>query len=304
MSTAGPAHATLTVLLFANPIAGRGTGARLAERLLHRLESDGFHVITLLQRPDLLDERDVPSGAAAAVVIGGDGTLRAAAECLLRLAPPLPPLLPVPLGPANLMGRHLGIHWNERDVEQSVSRAVTRGHVRLLDAGRANGRLFLLMAGVGFDAHVVHELDRLRTGPIRPLSYVRPAAAALLGYRYSPIRVVLDGKEVFPLAPGLAFVGNLPEYGTGFPVLPLARADDGLLDVCVLPCQSRAQLLRWFVLAAARAHAFAETAVYVKGTHVLIESAEPLPVQVDGDPTGHTPVRLDLLPVRIPFLIP
>jgi diacylglycerol kinase family enzyme len=48
-----------------------------------------------------------------------------------------------------------------------------------LDAATANGELFLLMAGIGLDAKIVHELDRLRSGPIDLTSYALPAALAL-----------------------------------------------------------------------------------------------------------------------------
>jgi len=72
------------------------------------------------------------------------------------------------------MGRHLGIKWNDETLEGQVSRAVRRGRVVALDAGRANGKLFLLMVGVGYDAAVVHELARVRKGPIGYANYVLP----------------------------------------------------------------------------------------------------------------------------------
>jgi len=44
----------------------------------------------------------------------------------------------------------------------------------------------------------------------------------------------------------------------------------------------------------------------VKGKRVNITApgGEPVPVQVDGDPAGHTPVDIDLLPIRLPFIVP
>src|SRR5205807_435311 len=78
-----------------------------------------------------------------------------AADCV-------PPILPVPLGTANLMGRHLGIHWNRSNVEAQVMGAIEQHQTISIDAAKANDRLFLLMSGVGFDAFIVHELDRLR----------------------------------------------------------------------------------------------------------------------------------------------
>lgn len=298
-----PSPGERDLMIFANPIAGRGLGKRIARRVHRRLESLGFHVRTLLDRPDEIPDTKLVRDARAAIVIGGDGTLRAVAQRLVA-AGSVPPLLPVPLGTANLMGRHLGIHWTRSTVDVQVAAAIERRQTISIDAAQANGRLFLLMAGVGFDAFIVHELDRLRKGPIGYWNYLLPSAQALKDYRFGPLRVLVEGKVVFEEAPALAFVGNLPEYGTGFPVLPFAKADDGLLDLCVLPCRTAEDLARLFLLAAAGEHTRAEGVVYLKGRDLRIESPRPVPVQIDGDPAGHTPIQIDLLPLRVPFIVP
>jgi YegS/Rv2252/BmrU family lipid kinase len=295
------------VLIFANPIAGRGRGKSIARRLEARLRADGFAVRLLLKKPDLLEREDLgdspnsPTGPKAAIVIGGDGTLRAVAQ---RLYGVTPPLLVVPLGTANLMGRHLGIKWNDQTLEGQVSRAIRRGRVVALDAGRANGKIFLLMVGVGYDAAVVHELARVRKGPIGYANYVLPAALALRDYEYPSLEVTVDQKQVFASAPAIAFVGNVAEYGTGFPLLPKARPDDGLLDICVIPCSSPLEMVHYFLRAAAGEHLQEEKVVYLRGKHVRIHSKRQVPVQIDGDAAGHTPVNIDLLPIRLPFIVP
>jgi diacylglycerol kinase (ATP) len=271
--------------------------------LERQFKGEGVRVHTYLEKPVDLSDEQLRGPARAAIVIGGDGTLRGVAERLLQ-AGSVPPLLPVPLGTANLMGRHLGIRWKLDTVASQVSQAVNKATIRYLDAGRANGRLFLLMAGVGFDAHVVYHLDRLRRGPIQVWDYVVPAALSLLTPPVWPLRVTVDGREIFAEQSGMAFVGNLSEYATGFPVLPYARADDGLLDVCVLPCKSHVDLVRLFLLAAAGEHVQSEGVVYQRGKHVDIESPGQVLVQVDGDPAGFTPVHVDLLPAKLPFIVP
>lgn len=291
------------VLIFANPIAGRGRGGLIAQRLHSRLLADGYDARTILEPAEHVAATDIPPDARAMIVIGGDGTLRAVAGRFCTSGCGVP-ILPVPMGTANLMGQHLGIRWDDLTLENRVSAAIRRRHVRPIDAARANGELFLLVAGVGLDAHIVHELDRLRSGPIDYLSYIVPAATALGLYAYPPLTVIVDTHQVLENRPAMAFIANVAEYGTGFPLAPDARPDDGLLDVCVIPCRSRGDAVAMFLHAAAGEHLQAEGVIYVKGKHVRIDSPEPVPLQVDGDPAGHTPVNIDLLPTRVPFIVP
>jgi len=88
--------------------------------------------------------------------------------------------------------------------------------------------------------------------------------------------------------------------------LPQARADDGVLDVCAMPCRSRQDLIKLFLQAAVGEHVRAEGVAYLKGRHVTITApgGEAVPIQVDGDPAGHTPAEIDLLPIRLPFIVP
>ncbi len=208
------------------------------------------------------------------------------------------------MGTANLLGRHFGIRWRRSSVVEEVARTLSHHRIEEIDAARLNGELFLLLAGIGLDAQVVHELDKMRKGPIDYTSYVLPAALALAMYRYPALTVTVDGKTVARKMPAVAFVGNVKEYGTGFPILPMARADDGLLDVCVLPCANQKDLLFHLMRAVAGEHLQAEGAVYLKGKHVRVEAATPVPVQIDGDAAGYTPAEIDLLPERLAFIVP
>jgi diacylglycerol kinase (ATP) len=304
------------VLIFANPIAGRGKAQRIAAVLEEELKGRGYGVRVFLNKID--SAKKIDGWVKAAIVIGGDGTLRGVAQWAIDTAYPnqeamcasgelanLPyPLLIVPMGTANLMGKHLGVNWSEENIGEEIASALEVGRVQQLDVARTNGGIFLLMAGVGFDAWVVHELDRIRDGPIDITKYIMPAVKAITGYQFPTLAVSVDGKQVFKKAPALALVGNIREYGTGFAILPQARPDDQLLDVCVMPCASPKDLIKLALSAAAGEHVQQEGVVYVKGRRVRIESASPVPVQVDGEPAGMTPVEIDLLPCRIPFIVP
>lgn len=294
------------VLVQTNPISGRGRGPRLADRVCDALSRAGFEPVLRQDAPSTIPAAVLlRESLHAVVVVGGDGTLRDLAERMCELGPPSrwKPMLPVPLGTANLMARHLDYPDDESRAAQIVVEAIRRNNVRHLDVGTVNGKLFLLMAGVGVDAWIVHELARNRRGPISKFSYVRPAFASLRGYRFHPLSVRLDGREVFGPEPAIVFVANVPEYGTGVPMLPGARSDDGVLDVLIVPTRSQVRVAATFVLAAVRQHVRLPGAILRTARRIEINSDLPLPVQVDGDAAGHTPVRIELLPLRLPFIV-
>lgn len=296
------------IFLFCNPIAGRGRGVAIARRLSAHLCGRGFAVREFFCPPATLTDHDLPGAMheRTAIVVGGDGTIRAVVQRLLVCCGDvsrLPPLLVVPVGTANLLARHLNLRWDLWNMEEAVVEAIVRKKIVFLDAARANERLFLLVAGVGFDAAVVHELDRRRSGAISLLSYIGPIASVLWRYAYPPLRVEVDGRCVFADEPALVFVGNVSQYGTGFPILIHARADDGLLDVCVLPCSSAGNVLRLAMLALSGDHVHEEGAVYVRGRSIRVDSPQPVPVQVDGETAGHTPLMIQLLQSRLPFIV-
>jgi diacylglycerol kinase family enzyme len=303
------------VIIFANPIAGRGKGRVLAKALATQFKAEGWEACEVYDRPGSVSD-DTLGGMTAVVSIGGDGTLRSVVERVTDGGKNEGPgVVVVPMGTANLMGRHLGVALSEKGLEDRAVAAIRGRKIVRLDVGRIRSQkreassgteeqLFLLMVGVGIDGEIVHALDRVRTGPIGYLSYVRPAVETFAGYQFHEVEVEVDGRKVFRMGPGLVFVGNVAEYGTGFPILPMAKSDDGLLDVCVLPTQSATDLIEHAVATMAGEHHLREGAVYVKGKHVRITSRAPVAVQADGDPAGWTPVEISLLETRVGFLVP
>jgi diacylglycerol kinase (ATP) len=295
-----------SLIMFANPIAGRGKALRIADALRQRLNANGeyalenFSLPAVMVDPTRLNSMGKPS---AVICIGGDGTLQAVGEVLLRQWTEPPPILLVPLGTANLIAKHLALPWSEPKDAPRIIAAIKARRIMKIDACRCNGRLFLAVAGVGFDAQVVHHLHRNRSGPITKHSYVLPTVTTLREYRFPRVRVAVDGREVFAEGSALVYVGNVREYGTGVPMLPHAVSNDRLLDVCVLPCGTMRQALQWMMRAAIDEHVGDEGAVYVRGRHVRVDSPTPIPIQLDGEAAGHTPADVELLPHQLSFIV-
>ena len=97
------------------------------------------------------------AGAAAVVLLGGDGTASEAANGLLGSGTALAPL---PGGSTNVFARTLGLAPRIAPAAAQVADALARGSQRRIPVGTANGRAFLFHVGVGFDAAVVAEVER------------------------------------------------------------------------------------------------------------------------------------------------
>ncbi len=113
------------------------------------------------------------------VAAGGDGTINEVANGLIKATGAVPPLAIIPLGTANVLAEEIGL----RGQPAAIAKAIACGDRITVHLGLANGRHFIMMAGVGFDAHVVANVDlalKRRTGKIayawRP--WRRPCATA------------------------------------------------------------------------------------------------------------------------------
>src|SRR4051812_3160632 len=149
------------VLIFANPIAGRGRAKRIAEVLERALKARGYAIKVFLSKLDAGETKRIGGQIKAAIVIGGDGTLRGVAQWAIDSAFPsqeamcasgeladLPyPLLIVPMGTANLMGKHLGVNWSDENIGEEVAQALEAGKGRQVGVGGAEGGEFFFFGG-------------------------------------------------------------------------------------------------------------------------------------------------------------
>lgn len=269
------------VLVVANPTTYRD-GARLRHAVRFAMSRHGWNEPLWLETT-----RDDPAGGMArtavrtqadlVLAIGGDGTVTACAAVLAGTGVPLAIL---PTGTGNLLARNLGLPLA---LEDALAVACT-GTDRCLDMGTANGRPFLVMAGVGFDARALDS-----GAPLKPrLGWTAYYLAALRHLGDEPMQVTLQADDGVPTRrhASALVIGNVGALPGGVPLLPRARPDDGLLDAVLLTAQG---LMSW-------------TAV---GTQVLlrratgrvarltfrqlrIDLASRQPWQLDGEAMGST----------------
>lgn len=233
--------------------------------------------------PDDTGERQaraaVAAGAELVLVSGGDGTVTA---CAAGVADSGIPLGVLPAGTGNLFARNLGLPL---DLDQALAVALDGGQ-RRVDVGVANGRPFIVMAGLGFDAEMlatVSEELKKRAGW---------GAYALSGLRHLwdlPTRVVLraDGGPPLQRRASGVIVGNVGSLQGNLRLLPGAVPDDGVLDAAVITAWG---LIGWLGVLADVLLLRGKTAQLTRLTcrELSVASRRARPWQVDGDVMGTT----------------
>ncbi len=225
------------------------------------------------------------SACRCLVAVGGDGTVSA-----LLNERPRRPVTVLPAGTENLVARHFGLRRDPR----TLARTIAAGRSVSVDVGRSDDRRFLLMAGFGFDADVVtrhHRARMSRSGRVRPtnrMAYVEPILRSSFSYRFPRISVrILDPGVEEVLRGTTVLVFNLPRYALGLPFVPVARDDDGWLDLVVFrePGPFQALYYLWKVLCGI--HLGDPGVFHRRVRKVVVTAEEPIPVQLDGDPGGY-----------------
>jgi diacylglycerol kinase family enzyme len=218
------------------------------------------------------------------------------------------PLTILPLGTENLLARYLEFSTDTR----ALALRIVAGHTVQLDAGEANGHLFTLMVGCGFDADVVRRLHRNRRGHIHHLSYIKPILDSIRNYDYPPLQVHYlqtaaggtpehDTAEI--LTARWVFVVNLPRYAGGLNLAPGASGTDGLLDICTFKQGTLWRGLGYLASVIFGKHETMSDYRRVRSRDIRIDAPTPVPYQLDGDPGGELPLTIRVLPQRLTMVV-
>lgn len=172
-------------------------------------------------------------GADIVIAAGGDGTVRCVAEVLAGGDTPMGLL---PLGTGNLLARNLGLDVTDYDAAMAGALIGTERKIDVVRARRSDPdkeQVFLVMAGVGYDATIMADTNEDLKDKVGWLAYVDAGIRNLPG---KPVKatVVIDGKDVVHRGVRSVMVGNCGKVQGGLEIFPDAKVDDGLLDIAVL----------------------------------------------------------------------
>ena len=236
-------------------------------------------------------------GAAMVVAVGGDGTVRACAQVLGGTGVPL---AIVPAGSANLVAMALGL---PRRLNPAVA-AAFGGRDRRIDLASADGMTFAAMAGMGLDAAVVGATPAAAKQLAGWPAYA-VAAAGLLHRRPAAFTLRLDDRAPVNGPARSVAVGNCGLLPGGFPIMPEAQLDDGMLDVAIL---APAGPLGWASVGyrvVVRSRRDDSQLVRLRARRIEIRADRRLPRQIDGEvqPAANA-MTVTVLPAALVVRVP
>ena len=270
-----------------NPLAGSGPARRRLAGVLDRLRADGSELVVRQGEGPAGNQSLALAALAdgnfdAVIVAGGDGTIRATAPALVGTPMPLGI---IPVGTGNVLAHEIGLKLEPEE----IAKCLLYGHTVSISTARANGELFLLMAGAGFDGRVIGALDLAFKQRVGKLAYVWPVARALLA---APDRLIVNIDGVEHRA-AWAVVTLRARYAGAFVISHHAYLGGSGFRVVLFRPGSRVGLARQLLALASGAAGPYPAIDDLPGRHVEITTDRPVPAQIDGEAAGTTPLRIE-----------
>ncbi|QIN78366.1 YegS/Rv2252/BmrU family lipid kinase [Rubrobacter marinus] len=242
------------------------------------------------------------------LVVGGDGTVNEAVHGLgLAGFPEGVTLALLPTGTGNDLARTLTVPADPKDALETVR----AGRTRVLDAARVRsgevGERFFVNVAVGGAGEMVSEAadDESLKGRWGELAYSRAFVEVARSFHAPVVRLVVDGEERRVRALNVA-VGNCRYAGGGWPAIPRANPEDGLLDLVVVEEAGLSGLLGLGRKALTGADYLGDEGVFfARGRSIRVETVPPggFGFNADGELVGRGPVDFSVIPRALKVIV-
>lgn len=281
-----------SILLIGNPAARRAAFQKF-EFASAFLRERGFDTKVLLTEKSgdatLLARDAARTNPYAIMAAGGDGTIN---EVINGMATSGVPLAILPLGTTNVLAKELGIPEDlggalEALVSQRL-KTISLGKIELdPDSGSGQSRYFCLMAGIGFDAQSVHDINPSVKKISGKAAYLWSGTQNILHYAPNHLFYTIDGKEYEGYA---SITSKAARYGGNFRIAPEADLAEPALYTFIFQGSRRRDLLRYVYRVVTGTLREDRDIVHLKSTSIDILGTAH--IQIDGDYLGTTPARI------------
>jgi diacylglycerol kinase (ATP) len=235
------------------------------------------------------------------VAAGGDGTINEVAEGMVHSAVPLAIL---PAGTANVLAveMKLGTSFERaaERLEECHPHRISMGHVTV-EGGRIS-RHFLLMAGIGLDAHVVYHVNAPLKARLGKIAYW-VAGWSLLGKNLQEFQVEANGQKQ---QCSFALVSKVRNYGGDFEIARTVSLFDAEFEMVLFEGRNTMPYVKYFAgMAANRLNGMRGVSV-IRASKVKVWAPPDsrVFVQIDGESAGNLPAEVRIVPNALTLMVP
>jgi diacylglycerol kinase (ATP) len=308
----GSPRSPLTDTVFlVNPASDNGVTGKRWPELARRAAALGLAGEThLSERPGHLiglAQQAADGGASLVVAVGGDGTLNEVVNGVMR-SERRPELAIVPLGTGMDFVRTYGIPTRFED----AARTALDGEARRIDVGRVSYRTWAgesaeryvaNVGSVGMSAAVAQRANGMSKALGGRTTFFYALVRVFLAWRNTVVHVDLDGDRRSGRMHDV-IVANGRYHGGAMLLAPEARPDDGLFDVLLIGDVNKLDFASTAPKLYRGTHLAHPKVDLVRARTVSVDAAERLPIELDGEQVGTTPVRFEIVPSALAVRVP
>ncbi len=226
------------------------------------------------------------------VAVGGDGTIKLAAECLINTNIPLGVL---PAGSANGLAKELGIS----PIPQKAIDVLLEGYTKKIHITRINNHLCIHLSDIGLNAYAMKKFkNQNRRG--------------MLGYFFACLKVLWQnpvmeinmkiGNEIIEITAAMIVIANATKYGTGAVINPIGQLDDDEFEVVVVKKISLREMFK--MVFSHKTYDPDKTEIFQTNA-LSIRSLKRVHFQIDGEYLGKVKaVNAVLIPHAVEIIMP
>lgn len=231
------------------------------------------------------------SKADRVIAVGGDGTLKLVAECMLKTDTPIGI---IPAGSANGMAKELGI---PTEIEEAL-KVVETGKLQKIHVVQLNDEICIHLSDLGFNAYLVKKFDTL---PERGMwGYAKATWHALWNHKRMEVELNING-EIIRSKAAMVAIANATMYGSGLKINPDGKLDDELFEIILVKDYSYLEILKIWIT---RLPFNPKKIEVFQVSEAKISSKHQAHFQVDGEYIGKiNAVEAKILPAAITVVI-
>jgi diacylglycerol kinase (ATP) len=287
------------ILFIVNPISGSGKNNPLEKYIEEQFGNDKFtYKIIYTERAGHateLSKTAVAEGTDIIVAVGGDGTVNETARAIIGTNCALGI---IPRGSGNGLARHLKLPFNVKKGLESIA----TGNYISIDTATLDDKVFLSIAGMGYDAHVAKKFAKAGTRGF--MTYFKIVSSDYKNYKPRKYKLILDGKTIKWTAFMVSFA-NSNQFGNNTSIDSSAKIDDGYIDVCIV---RKVPMIRLPLVLPLLFMGKFDKSLYIeiiRAKEVTIIRKKGKAVHLDGDPyESGKQIEIKIHPLSLKIIVP